>query len=520
MVYLSKSRKRPWAAWAGVGAATALALTACSSGTSSSSGGKPAGPGTSGPSGTATMAVSSPIPSLDAVLSDQALQVEDSIFDHLVTIDPTGKLIPDLASAWTSNANATQWTFTIRPAKFSNGAPVKVSDVVFSFNAVHNNPKALPNGDLTDMKSIQAVGTNKVEFILKAPYASWPVQTRGISVVPQSVYKSEGPAKFATAPVGSGPYKVVSFTQGGTIKLQANPFYWGPKPAFQTINVVPTLDQSARLTGLQSGSLGVAPLVPEQIQSASGSSSLAVSSSPSNLVVYLGFNLKVAPLNNLKLRQAINLGINRQQLAKVLLGGKATPVGQMVAPTTFGYSASVQPTAFDVAKAKKLVAQSGYKGQPIVFQWATDWIIPFQNAIAQAIQGQLKQIGINVKLSGTTTNTFITDWQARHLGGIYMFSWAPSSMDADAILQGSYLPSSGVSYFSDPQINKLTAQSEAQPDLTKRLALITKIWQISNANVYYAPLFYGVNVVGSVKSSALYTARADGYMHAQDIRKP
>jgi peptide/nickel transport system substrate-binding protein len=466
------------------------------------------------------MALSIPVPSLNAVLSDPALQLEDSIFDHLVTINPTGKLIPDLATSWTSNANATQWTFTIRPAKFSNGSPVTLKDIVFSFNAVHNNPKALPNGDLTDMKSIQSVGTNKVEFFLKAPYASWPVQTRGISIVPQAAYQSLGPAKFATAPVGSGPYKVVSFTQGGTIKLQANPYYWGPKPAFQTVNVVPTLDQTARLNGLESGSLGVAPLVPQQLQTARGNGSLSISTSPSNLVVYLGFNMKLAPLNSLKLRQAISMGINRPQLTKVLLGGQATPVGQMVAPTTFGYSPSVQPTAYNQAEAKKLVAQSGYKGQVIPFQWATDYIIPFQNAIAAAIQGELKQIGVNIKLEGGTTTAFITDWQARHFNGIYMFSWAPSSMDADAILQGSYLPTSGVSYFNDPQINKLTAQSESQPNPAKRLALITNIWQISNANVYYAPLFYGVNVVGSVKSVASFTARADGYMHAQDIRKP
>jgi peptide/nickel transport system substrate-binding protein len=466
------------------------------------------------------MALPIPVPSLNGVLSDPALQLEDSIFDHLVTISPTGKLIPDLASSWTSNANATQWTFTIRHARFSNGSPVTLKDVEFSFNAVHDNPKALPNGDITDMQSIRSVGTNKVEFTLKAPYSSWPVQTRGISIVSQAAYQKLGPAKFATAPVGSGPYKVVSFTQGGTIKLQVNPYYWGPKPAFETVNVVPTLDQTARLNGLESGSLDVAPLVPQQLTTARSNSSLSISTSPSNLVVYLGFNTSVAPLNSLALRQAISMGINRPQMTKVLLGGEATPVGQMVAPTTFGYSASVKPTAYDEAKAKQLVAQSGYKGQVIPFQWATDYVIPFQNAIAQAIQGEMKQIGINIKLEGSTTDTFITDWQAKHFNGIYMFSWAPSSMDADAILQGSYLPSSGVSYFNDPQINKLTAESEAQPNPAKRHALITQIWQISNANVYYAPLFYSVNVTGSIKSIASYNSRADGYMHAQDIAKP
>ena len=464
-----------------------------------------------------TVAVANTIPSLDPVLTDNATQVMDSIFDHLVQISPKGKLVPQLAMSWTHNANSTTWTFTLRPnARFSNGSAVTIQDVLYSFRAVRGNPKALIQGDILPMKTIKQSGANQVQFRLSIPYSSWPAQVIGVCIVPQKTYTSLGAAAFGRKPVGSGPYKVASYN-GTSVRLEANRYYWGQKPAFKFVTVIPTLDQTARLSGLESGSLDLAPLVPAQASLARKHRNLRVVSAPGNQVVYLGFNIKNAPLDKVSIRQAIDYAIDRSGIIKTIMQGEGTPVGQMVAPVTFGYVPTIAPTPFDAAKAKSLLAKAGYKGETIPFSYPTDFQIPFENEIAQAIQGELSQVGLNVKLQGSTTNTFIGDWQGRRFPGIYMFSWAPSSMDADAILQGSYLPSSGVSYFTDPQIDKLTTQSEAQADPKRRLALIAQIWKVSKANVYYAPLFYSVNVYGMVKWLT-YPGRADTYVVAQNIR--
>jgi peptide/nickel transport system substrate-binding protein len=492
-------------------AVAAVALFACSS---SSSTGTNTGD-------SVTVGLADSLDALDPLVSDKATQVYKSIFERLVEISSTGELVPGLATSWTANSDSTSWTFTIRPdAKFSDGSPLTMDDVLFSIQAVIDNPKSRSQPFVTPIKSMRASRPNELEFTLKAPFSSWPRQVSVLSIVPQRIYQSLGPVAFAQKPVGSGPYALAgNWNQGDPITLKANPHYWGPKPAFKNVTLTTVVDQTARLQGLQSGSLDLAPLSSQQAKSLGSNQSLKTDSKPGNLVVYLGFNVTVPGLDNLNLRRAVDYAVDRGTLTKQLLQGFADPIGQMVAPVTFGYNKSVEPTPYDPGKAKSLVAQSGYSGQTFVLQYPTDGPIPFPNEVVQAVQGYLTAVGINVKLVGMTASNLSAAWHGKQLQGIYMFSWGPATLDCGTVLAKSYV-SAANAYFKDQQSESLVIEQQAEGVPAKRSALVTKLWQLSKEQVLYAPLFNSKNTVGFNSSKLKYIPRADAYMIAQDVRRP
>ncbi|UGT38960.1 ABC transporter substrate-binding protein [Nocardia yamanashiensis] len=355
-------------------------------------------------------------------------------FDQLARFDPDGKLNPLLATAWEHNADFTQWTFTIRDnAKFQNGDPVLPSDIAFTYNTI----KATPSGDpasYMEMFDKAAVGAgNTVVFTLNAPFSAWPSIVTGVSIVPEKVYTALGSAGFAAAPVGSGPFMFDHYTRGVEYVVKRNPNYWGAAPAVEKVTFKTVADADARLNGVQSGSLDVALIAPNQVSAVSGSSSVTVKSNVSNGVTFLGMNSSAGPLANQKVREAIALAIDRNSIVKNVLAGKAKVDNQLIAQSVGGFNPAYPQAVYDPVKAKQLVAESGYTGQAIPFQYATNGRIPLSSEIAQAVQGDLAKVGITVTLNGTDQGSFSQIiYGKKSAQGLYLNTYAPSTMDGDA----------------------------------------------------------------------------------------
>lgn len=502
---------------AAAASALVLLLAACGGGDDSPGAGGQTTP--DGPSGSVTYSLAVEIPSMNPILGSKGLAIQKSVFDWLVDIDAKGEVVPRLATSWQSNADGTSWTFTIRDdAKFHDGTPVTVDDVIFSYQAVLDTPESTIRGNLSSVDKMTKVNDTQVRFDLKLAFAAWPRQTSLLPIVPKATYDA---VKFDTAPIGSGPYKVMSFSSGQPARLEAFDGYWGPKPAFKDVTVVPSPQADSRLSGLQStaaGSFDLSPLTTDQVPVVRGDRSLQLLSTPSNFVAYMSFNVNTPPLNDLKVRQAIDLAIDRESITKNLYAGLATPIGQMVAPVTFGYDSTIQATKFDLNQAKQLLAESSYSGQTITFEYPTDGELQASNDLAQAIQGQLQAIGIKVELAGQPSATFIPSVQRRGMKAMYMFSWRPSVMDAFQILNLSYRPSNW-GYVNNPEMEALIVKSAAETDLNARKALISQVLKLSSTNVYFAPLYNDQYHYGIRPDKIAYTPRADGLIFAHDIRK-
>ena len=466
---------------------------------------------------TVVVAQGSDVLTLDPMLdtSPISLNVFRNIFDALTRIAADGSVTPLLAESWTASEDTKTWEFKIRSnVKFHNGQPLTVEDVVWSYQRLAAETKSPVRTYINKVKSVEASGPDKVKFTLSEPFAPFDRQVSLISILPKQAFEQIGAAKFAVEPVGSGPFKVVRWTKDDHIELAAFEQYWGGAPKFKTLIFRPVPSATTRAAALISGELDVVPILPPAlVDTLSSRKGLRVEKVSSNKVVYLGFDVKNRALSDVRIRQAIDLAINRNILTSRLLRGLGKPSGQVVAPVTFGYSPDIKPTEFNPARAKELVAASGYKGEKIVLQYPNN-NLAFGEEVAQAIANYLGQVGINVELQGMEYSAFFPLWANRKLNGLHLFAYGPSIMDADQII-GSLYDSTGRVYWIDSKVQELAQQQRGERDKDKRRALITQILKLSKDNVPYAPLYDEMHAYG-IQDRVKWEPRPDERLFFQD----
>jgi peptide/nickel transport system substrate-binding protein len=221
------------------------------------------------------------------------------------------------------------------------------ADVVFTYETAKNDPKSRLGGYLAAIDKIAANGDGEVDFTLNKPFAPFDRQTTLVPIVCKAAYLKKGAAEFAKAPVGSGPYSVVSWAAGDAITLQRFDGYWGRHGAYATVIFQPVPDETTRANAIQSGDLDVALLGPSNVPGVRASGSVDVVEQPSNRIIYLGFNGKQKWLAKPEIRKAADMAIDRKAVAERLLSGSVTPASQLIAPVSFGYVRSRQGQGHD-----------------------------------------------------------------------------------------------------------------------------------------------------------------------------
>lgn len=467
----------------GIAGVTALALSGCAD---FGSGDGTADPGTEE---TIVAALTAEPSTLDPVYDTnlQSLNVFQNVFDQLTRIDEDGAVQPGLATEWSHDDTLTTWTFALREdATFSNGDPVTADDVVFTYETAMSDPESNLGGYMTAIESLSAPDEHTVEFRLSAPYAPFDRQVTLISILPRSVYESEGAEAFGQAPVGSGPYEVLDWQRGDSIALARNDDYWGEAGTYENVVFRFVPDETTRANSVQSGDLDIALLGPASVDTARAADGVEVVDTPSNRVIYLGFNATSPWLDDPGFRTALSLAIDRAEISETLMNGTTAPASQLVTSVTQGYSAGLEPTEQDVDEARELVEASGYDGTAIPLSFPTTTLPQIQQ-LAESVQQYLEEIGVTTTLDGQEFSTFSSNWFANGFSGLYIYAFAPSVLDADLPLQ-LLVRSGGQGYVTDPEIDELLAAELAEPDVEARDAIIAEISAIIAQNTYYAPL--------------------------------
>ena len=434
-------------------------------------------------------------PSVDT--SPISLNIFKNVYDQLTDIAADGSVAPLLATSWEASPDAKVWTFSIKPGvKFHDGSPVTVGDVIWSFEKIIADQKSPVRAYLTNVEKVEAVGDDKVRFTLTESFAPFDRQVSLISILPRKIYEERGPARFSQQPVGSGPFKVLSWVKDDRVELESFADYHGGAPKIAKVVFRPVPSESARSSALISGELDIVPILPPAfIDVLARRAGIKVEKVESNRVLYLGFDVSNPALSNVKLRQAIDHAIDREAITKRLLRGLGKPVGQVVAPVTFGYDASITPTSYDPELAKKLVKESGYSGERILFQYPNNRYA-FGEEVAQAVAGYLQAVGINVDMQGMEYSAFFPLWLNKKLNGMHMFAYGPSIMDAELPLRSLYETGPSRGYWSNPEVDRLIKAQRAESDPEKRKALISQVWKLSKENVPYSILYNEIQGYG------------------------
>jgi peptide/nickel transport system substrate-binding protein len=466
--------------------------------------------GTAREAGTLVVAQSSDALTLDPSLdtSPISLNLFKNIYDQLTDIASDGSVGPLLATSWQASSDATVWTFTIRTdARFHDGSPVTADDVVWSFQKIRADAKSPVQAYLTSVKAVEKVADDKVRFTLTAPFAPFDRQVSLISILPRKAYEERG-ASFAQSPVGSGPFKVVRWVKDDRIELESFAGYFGGAPKIKKLIFRPVPSESARAAALSSGELDIVPILPPAlIPALEAKRDIKIERVASNRILYLGFDVTNPVLASEKLRQAINHAIDRNAIVTRLLRGLGKPEGQIVAPVTFGYDASVKPAAYDTELAKHLVQESGYTGAPIPFQYPNNRYA-FGQEVAQAVAGYLQAVGIKVDLQGMEYSAFFPRWTGRKLNAMHMFAFGPSIMDAELPLRSLYETGPARAYWSSPEVNRLIVAQRAEADPAKRKGLIGQVWKLSQQHVPYAILYNEIQAYG-IRDGVKWRPRPD-----------
>jgi len=363
-----------------------------------------------------TVAISALAPPFNG--SNQAtntLRITSNVFDPLIFADPkTGKLSPGLATKW-RQVSPTVTDITIRKGvKFQDGTPMTVDDVAFTLSAERLwGPNALEPATTVanTLADVKVKDASTVEITTKQPD---PALLQRLAspigfVVPKAYLLKIGIQKFGVQPMGTGPYKVESITPGQQAVLTANKDYWGPKPTYQKVTFKAVTDVTARVSGLASGQYDIVTSIPpDQSEQIKGNGQRVASTQVRNMVV-LAFttNLPGEATKDALVRQAMELAIDRQGLAKSLWNGQVTIRDGFNLPVYKDFYDSKLPVLKqNIKKAKQLLDKAGYKGEPIDLQYVTGFYTEVDEAL-QAMQPMWKQAGLNVQLDPVANYTLL-----------------------------------------------------------------------------------------------------------------
>lgn len=332
------------------------------------------------------------------------LQIFDAWWEYLIR--PTGDgsgFEPMLAKSYTISADKKTYTFHLRPnVKFSDGSRLTTADVVTSLHNAFTNKGSQIAFLGSKIASIKAQNSSTVVVKMNS---SWPYLLSDLAgfnaaILPQALIKKEGYAAFLKKPVGTGPFMLDHLDPGNSIKLVRNPHYWEKgRPYLDSITFKVVQSDVARATSVTGGQADIAQdPPPNQLSALRANKSLNVVSLPLSLVETIDFNVKVPPFDNLKLRQAISLAIDRKAIVQAGLFGAGSPATTFIVgpPALTLQNKSLNLYPYDPKKARRLVAESGLpKPITIPLQLSQGAV---QDAIATVVQQNLQAVGIKVKI--------------------------------------------------------------------------------------------------------------------------
>lgn len=409
-----------------------------------------------------------------------------NIFDTLLARDPkSGEIIGRLAKSWQS-LSPTEWEFSLQTGvKFHNGDPFTAEDVKFSIDRILDKELKSPQyANFNSIKEVKVVDPGTVRITTTKPYPVLLAQLVNLGVVPAKYTKEKGSQGLSAAPVGTGAYKFVEWKKGQDVSLTANESYWQGKPFYPSVKFRSVPEPSTRVADLQAGTVDLITSVnPDSVKQIEGDTKLKVLTVGTERVGFLGFNpLGKGPTSKKEVRQAIAYAINPKALVDALLGGKADLVSSVLTPLHVGYDAGIKGFSYDPAKAKELLARAGYNPtSEMIFLTSP----AYDQRIVQAIQGQLSEVGINVKIQQIDHPTFLKKIQNpdHNWGDIRFGAWSCSCLDADGVIYPIFRTGSIWSSYSNPTFDALVDQARVTMDSAKRKELYSQASKVLGDDV-------------------------------------
>lgn len=413
------------------------------------------------------------------VTAAASFQLMAPAYEQLVRFDAENQPQPYLAESWEAT-DETTYVFKLRAGvTFHNGAPLTANDVKFSLERIKTaaEPPSPWKSQLDPISEVEATDDLTVTLRLGAPYGPLlaTLASDYCAIVPADA------ADLGQTMIGTGPFSLTEYTQDTTSTFTANRTYWDtgfPKLATITYPILP--DEAARLAAIRTGEIGLTTLGDAaSVTLAEGEDTVQVITQETTDYYLLGLNTQIAPLDNVAVRQALSLAIDRQGILDAVFFGQGTVTGPIV-PTLGEWATPVEDLANyapDPARATELLAEAGLEDGFELTILASPLYPEFIN-IALVLQEQLGEIGVTVTLDQVEWGTFIERWSARDFQSFVSFNG--SGNDPDRALYPVIHTGGSVnaSQFSDTAIDALLEEARASGDLALRQELYRQAEQL------------------------------------------
>ena len=414
-----------------------------------------------------------------------AIFISVNIYDTLLRTTKDGMGVEaGLASKWEASADGLTWTFTLRDGlKFSDGTPVKGSDVVTSLNTCRSGEKAAWKDNYKAIKDIQAPDDKTIKITLSQPYAPLPAVMAMFpaAVLPADFAKASDAKDFnnetAYKTRGTGAYYIDGWKKGETLVLKRNPNYWGPQPDVDEIRIEYIPDDNTRILKLQGGEVDIIDFVPfSQVQTLGQQPGIKTQGFPIQQSEFVMLNNTRKPLDDLKVRQALNYATDKEAIIKSVHFGQAKFMNAPIPQGTY-WDKNSQGYPFNLDKAKQLMAESsspsGFKLEMQVRSNRSDW-----GQIAVILKDQWAKIGVQVDIQNLETNVARTNYRE----GNYMAqitAWTNDMNDPTQIvnyaMRGGPPSFAYWTRFEDKALAEKITQADLEQDAKKREQTYTEI---------------------------------------------
>jgi peptide/nickel transport system substrate-binding protein len=420
--------------------------------------------GTTKKGGTFTMARNEEPLSLDPIVpSDNgSIWVIYQMFDQLTTVnEDSSDVVPSLAESWDVSEDGLTYTFQIRSGvKFHDGSPMTIDDVVFSLQRVFD-PKGSGYSFLFGVvEGVKSLDDATVEVSLSEPYTPL-LQNLNVfpaSIIPQKAYEAD-PEGFAQKPIGTAPFKLKEFAKGRQVHLVRNEFYWKPdRPHLDEVIIPYVTDDNTRILKVQAGEVDAAVNIPyAQIEQLDAQDEIDVKIEPLYRFDGMWLNHAKAPLDDPKVRQALNYATDKESMLKSIYFDKVEIANHMM-PKMKYWRDDVAAYEYDPEKGKSLIQSSkvpdGFK-LPIVVPTG-DVII---QQLAQIIKESYAAIGVDVQITNLDIGTAYTNFSGFNYvaGANWYITSDVTAPDELAAIQFDFSATSGTkSFFTQYQSDRAT----------------------------------------------------------------
>jgi peptide/nickel transport system substrate-binding protein len=490
--------------------------------------------------------------------ANEALSVH--VYGTLIARDADMKLQPSLAASW-KNLDDLTWELKLRDdVKFSNGKPFTSEDVLFTVCRTLNNKTNISDSYATLTKVFADVQTPDAHTVIiktREPFPLMPAElARSLPIIWNGIVEhgklSFDPANGCgvTGPwptavdfnsgkdaIGTGAYVMKSFVKGTGIELVRNENYWGKKPYWKDVKMVPVPNAGPRLTGLLSGDFDlIENPAARDLQRLKDNPKFGYVATPSTRLVFFQPDIGRAtspfvkapdgknPLQDVRVRRAISMAIDRKTIAARIMDGMATPANQYMPDGMFGALPHAPEIKYDPVAAKKLLAEAGYPdGFEITLSSTNDRYIN-DGQVAQAVAQYLSRVGIKTNVDAMTASLYfpkrvkrdfsfsIAGWPAEVGEASALFGLWVASTDAP-----KSLGTSNYGGYSNPAFDKVYLEAASTVNSDKRRALLEESTKIALEDVPLIPLYFESSI-WAFRKGITYEGRRDQFTLAMSAK--